>query len=193
MTAIAAYARSGVVTMGGDSAAVADSHYLHLTAAPKVFEIGPLLIGYTSSFRMGHALQHRLAITDDDALLIPASDKPEALDSWMATTFTDKVRGIMRDAGYMKTENGREYGGQFIVGVKGHIYSFDDDYHALRIAEGYAACGSGITACMGAMFACQNTAPNMRPARIVELALEAAQSCVTSVRGPFHIIEGGRA
>ena len=192
MTAIAAYARNGLVTMGGDSAAISDSHYLHLTATPKVFEVGPLVIGYTSSFRMGHALQHRLAISGDDAMLIPPGTKPEALDSWMATTFTDKVRAIMRDAGYMKTETGREYGGQFLVGIKGHIYSFDDDFHALRLAEGYAACGSGVTACMAAMFACQKAETDMPPARIVEVALEAAQSCVATVRAPFHIIQGGR-
>lgn len=193
MTAIAAYARNGVVTMGGDSAAVEQSHYIHLAATPKVFEVGPLLIGYTTSFAMGHALQHRLRITPDDARYIPAANRIDELDCWMATTFTDLVRATMREVGYMKTENGRESGGQFLVGVKGHIYLFDDDFHANRVLEGYAACGSGVTACMAAFHALQSSAANTPLRDAVLIALRAAESCVTTVRGPFHVIEGGRA
>lgn len=191
MTAIAAYARNGVVTMGGDSGAIADSHYLRIAATPKVFEVGPLIIGYTSSFSMGHALQHRLSFSEQEASMIPkgAAD----LDAWMATTFADKARAAMREAGYLKTDNGRDEGGQFLVGVKGYIYTFADDFHALRVAEGYAACGSGVTACMAAFYALLKSGANTPVRDGVLIALEAAESCVATVRGPFHIIEGGRA
>jgi len=188
MTAIAAVARDGTVFMGGDSAAIADSHYLTLAGTPKVFEVGPLVMGYTSSFRMGHALQHRLQVPDG----LPSAHELEALDRWMAVTFADAVRQLMRDCGYMKVENSREAGGQFLVGVRGQLYFMDDDFHALRQSTAYAACGSGVSACLGAFYVMDrlNTVP---PRHMVQHALEAAVACIATVRGPFHVIEGGRA
>ncbi|PAL23590.1 hypothetical protein [Sphingopyxis sp. GW247-27LB] len=215
MTAIAAITHNGVVTMGGDSASVGDSHYLKHSATPKVFEVGPLLIGYTSSFAMGHALQHRLTFSVEEISDIPAANDAAALDKWMATIFADKVRALMREVGFMSNDKGAERGGTFLVGLKGHIYCFDSDYHALRCLEGYAACGSGVTACMAALCVLTKIKPapsvtiirtSSRKARpfeplpegdmaveMIELALEAAHSCVTTVRPPFHIIQGGRA
>lgn len=62
MTGIAALIERNKVYMAGDSAAVGGGHYLTSTANPKVFKNNGVLIGYTSSFAMGNALQYRLHI-----------------------------------------------------------------------------------------------------------------------------------
>lgn len=190
MTAIAAISVNGMVVMGGDSAAIADSHYLTFAATPKVFEVGPLVIGYTSSFRMGYALQHRLDLPSEP----PKGATENALDEWMAVTFVDAVRQVMRDCGFMKVENAREAGGNFLVGVRGQLYDFDDDFHARRHLSPYAAVGSGVTACTAAlniMHRISSTLPIPAEHQILH-ALEAAEHCVATVRGPFTIITGGR-
>ncbi|KKN17732.1 hypothetical protein LCGC14_0962700, partial [marine sediment metagenome] len=51
----------GKAWMGGDSAGVA-GHHTHPRRDPKVFRVGPVLIGYTSSFRMGQLLRYHLKI-----------------------------------------------------------------------------------------------------------------------------------
>lgn len=186
MTAIAAIAYEGVVYMGADSASVADRHYLTISQQPKVFNNGPLIIGYTSSFRMGHALQHRLVVPNT----LPESYNVEDLDRWMAIDFTDAIRNLMADIGYKDTNNGRETGGVFLCGVKGKLYYFDEDFHANRKAM-YSACGSGESACLGALYALSNI--KMSPKDKIYTALEAAQSCIATVRSPFNVLEGGKS
>lgn len=194
MTAICAIVHDGTVWMGGDSAAVDQGHYLALAAAPKVFEVGPLVIGYTSSFRMGHALQHRLKVPDNLPVALGRPLDLEELDRWMNVEFMDQVRQVMRDCGYMKRDNEREQGGQFLVGVRGQLYFLDDDFHALRHRAPYAACGSGVSACLGALHVMAQLAARqpVPPAHMVRHALEAAEACVATVRGPFHVVAGGR-
>lgn len=190
MTAIAALAHGGKVYMGADSAAVQDRHYLTIAATPKVFTAGPLIFGYTSSFAMGHALQHRLNIPDN----LPPAHELDVLDRWMAVPFMDAVRECLKAAGYLKTENGREHSGQFLVGARGQIYLVNDDLHANRQLAPYGAVGSGETACLAAFHVIsQLRTARPHPDCTVRAALEAAQSCVTTVRGPFTILAGGEA
>lgn len=192
MTAIAALAHEGKIYMGGDSAAVGDGHHLTIAATPKVFELGPLVIGYTSSFAMGYALQHRLKL---DFNAIPNAMDLAGLDKWMATAFTDAVRQVMRDCGYMKVENAREQGGVFLVGVRGQIYYMDDDFHARREAAPYAAIGSGVSVCLGALNIMNrlNAHTPIPAEHQIRHALEAAEAHIATVRGPFHVITGGAA
>lgn len=187
MTAIAAIAKGGRVYMAGDSAAVGQSHYLSLAATPKVFEVGPLVIGYTSSFRMGYALQHRLELPDG----LPDGESLIALDRWMAVDFIDAVRQLMTAVGHMRKDCDREQGGVFLVGVRGRIYECDDDYHARRVGHDYYACGSGVSVCLGALKAAEILAPDADPSDVLVAALRAASAHVTSVSSPFPVISGG--
>lgn len=194
MTAIAAYRVDGRVWMGGDAAAVEQSHYNQPTAQPKVFERGPLVMGYTSSFAMGHALQYRLHIPPN----LPAAGDLAALDRWMSIEFMDAARQAMREAGYLKSESGRQTGGVFLTGVRGELYVCDNDFVARRNIEPFAACGSGETACLAAMDVLHRlrihpafAEEGLHPGEIVEGALQAAAKFVTTVCGPFTVISGG--
>lgn len=58
MTAIVGFAQKGKVWIGGDSAGVG-GWQITVRKDPKVFRVGDCLIGYTSSFRMGHLLRFK--------------------------------------------------------------------------------------------------------------------------------------
>ena len=176
MTCIAAIAQNGTVYMGGDSAGVSDRHYLAIHKAPKVFQNGPYLIGYTSSFRMGQLLQYsELPQPNDDDLT-----------KFMVTTFVDRVRDIMKTGGVLKAENQVEELGNFLVGVEGRLFEHDDDFGIHESEYGYNAVGSGISCALASMYSTVGGEPKTR----ILVALQSAQQFTTSVREPFHIYEG---
>ncbi len=174
--------RDGSVWLGGDRAGVDDSHYLMHTSQPKVFQRGPFLMGYTSSFRMGQLLQYKLAVPD----------LPTEMDftEFMATQFVDAVRVCLKDGGYTKITECREKVGVFLVGVAGRLYQFDDDYNVLQTICGYHAVGSGVSVALGSMHATAEL--KVKPEQRLRMALTAASEFVTGVRPPFDVITIGR-
>lgn len=80
--------------MGGDSAGAAGNH-LQIRAQPKVFRNGPLVMGYTSSFRMDQPLQYKLKVPsergENDELVEPFE--------WMCTKFVEAVRKCLKEGG----------------------------------------------------------------------------------------------
>jgi hypothetical protein len=181
VTCIVGLIHDGKVWLGGDRAAVGDGHYLTHSAHPKVFRRGSAVIGYTSSFRMGQLLQYRLAIPKRHA------DRP--LDEFMATDFAEAVRECLKEGGYTKFKDCREEVGQFLIGIEGQLYFFDDDHHARRPICGFDACGSGVSVALGSLHTSRQT--DMSPRDRLLRALEAASVFVTSVGGPFDIIVEG--
>lgn len=174
VTCIVGIAQNGVVLLGGDSAAVEDRHYLARTKHPKVFRNGEYLIGYTSSFRMGQLLEFAE---------LPALDERDAYH-FMATSFVERIRQIMRDGGYMKRDNEREEGGSFLVGIKGRLFQIDCDYHAQESLDGYTAVGCGVSVALGSLFSSAHMPMQDR----AMLALRAAEQFTTGVRAPFHLV-----
>jgi ATP-dependent protease HslVU (ClpYQ) peptidase subunit len=177
MTCIVAVRDGDGIVMGGDSAAVGDSHYITLTARPKVFKSGPVMIGYTSSFAMGQALEFRLKLP-------PLKDD---LDRWMVVEFIDACRKAMREVGFLKIDSHREEGGTFIAVVQNEIYEINEDFQARRILGDVCAVGSGISVAQGAAYAALRCGRSAKDA--VKMALEAAQTFVTTVREPFHYVQ----
>lgn len=172
---------AGKVWMGGDRAAVEDSHYLMHVAQPKVFRRGPVLIGYTSSFRMGQLLQYQL--------VIPERDPRESLDEWMVVKFAEAVRSCLKAGGYTKIDSSRETSGTFLVGIEGRLFLFDDAHNVLAPLCNYEACGSGISVARGSLHT--TTKLGLRPNQRLIMALEAASEHVTTVRAPFDVIHEG--
>lgn len=181
MTGIAAISDGTNIWMAGDSAATEDHHYLILDAQPKVFHVDNVLIGFTSSFAMGRALQYRLKIP-------PLSDHAttEEIDRWVALEFTDAVRDCLNEINFIMHNDGRHLGGCFILGVLGLLYIYDVDFVAVRVENGIAAIGAGVSVLYGALEATNNL--NMDPVTRLTLALEAASKYVVGVLPPFHII-----
>lgn len=178
MTCIVAIVEDGVVTMGADSLSSDVRRYdVRILKTPKLFENGPFLIGYTTSWRMGQLLQYRLGIE----VRHPDTDATE----FMATTFVDAVRRCLKEGGWAEKEKEQETGGTFLVGYEGHLFYVQDDYSVLESADGFDACGSGDRHALAALHATGGKSARER----ITLALEAAERFTAYVRRPWHILE----
>jgi hypothetical protein len=178
MTCIVGLESEGRVWIGGDRAAVESSHFLTHCEQPKIFRRGEMVFGYTSSFRMGQLLQYRLTI--------PEIGEGQPLDEYMVTSFIDAVRACLKEGGYTRVDCERETIGTFLVGVRGHLYVVDDDYNVRRDNGGFNAVGSGLSVALGSMHSTAKL--RMHPRERIAMALEAASTFVTTVRGPFDVI-----
>lgn len=173
MTCIVGLEHDGLVTIGGDSAAVEDTR-LTRYIEPKVFILGPYLIGYCDSFRMGQLLQYRLKV--------PKQTEADDM-AHMATTFIDACRKTFHQGGFAKTSDGEDAGGVFLVGYRGALYCIDEDYHVGRSMLGYEAIGCGDHLALGSLASTSGD-----PVARVHMALHAAALHSTSVCEPFTVL-----
>lgn len=181
MTCIVGLAHRGRVYLGGDSAGVAGSD-LTLRSDAKVFRREGYVMGFTSSFRMGQLLQY--------AGDLPGAPR-EHLDRFMATEFIDAARTIMADGGFRKKEFEVESGGEFLVGVRGVLFSVDCDFQIGRALRPFDAVGSGATVALGAMTIMEGM--RLGADARIRRALAAAEEWNAGVRGPFVVVSGAVA
>ncbi|MDB5042182.1 MAG: hypothetical protein JWN27_2908 [Candidatus Eremiobacteraeota bacterium] len=181
MTCIVGWIENGVVTIGGDAAAVSG---LRVTqrVAPKVFINGPMVFGFTSSFRMGDLLQH--------AFTVPEQRGSESVDKYMRTTFIDAVRSCLKTGGFARKENEVERGGTFLVGYEGRLFYIDSDYQVGESTDGFDAVGCGDEFARGAM-AILRAGPSVDVEAKLRRALEVAAKYSGGVSPPFAFVQGG--
>lgn len=180
MTCIVGLEHDGLVTIGGDSAAV-EGDSIDTYCAPKVFEVGPYLIGFCESFRLGQVIQYRLT-------KVPEQRCTDDLEH-LATVFVDKLREQLGRAGVAKPVDGEDtQPGSLLVGYRSALYSIDSDFHVGRSTRGYAAIGAGAPYALGAMTAMDRRTD---PRATVRTALTIASRLCTAVRPPFDILTQG--
>lgn len=160
--------------MGADSAAVSGFD-MTIRKDPKIFRNGDMLIGYTSSFRMGQLLGFKLQI--------PKRHQDIDLFRYMATEFVDAVRECLRVGGYTAINSNREDGGEFLVGTEGRLFRVYSDFQVEEAATGFNACGCGQAYALGAMAA--SAEPTARGRVLSALAI--AEQFNAGVRGPFSV------
>ena len=175
MTCIVGLEQDGKVYMGGDSAAVSNGN-LQLTDTPKVFEKQGLIIGYSWSFRMGQVIQYAKAFP---------KLQPDNY-TYLIESFVPFLRAEFKDTGWLRTENSRDEGGQFLVGIRGELFEITSEFAVLKMADGFNAIGSGSHYALGALRILKHNT-DKEPTIKVGLALEAAAYFSTSVSSPFVI------
>lgn len=163
--------------MGADSAGVGDLRILR-RKDPKIYKVGSMLIGFTSSFRMGQLLGHSLAI--------PAHDPKTPTYEYMVTAFMDSVRSCLKSGGYLVTDNGNEAIGTFLVAYQGRIFEVGDDLQVGESVDPYQAVGCGIDLALGSLFT-SSKSKITKPAEVVKTALSAAAEFSAGVRAPFLV------
>jgi len=179
VTCIAGLVDGRDVWMGGDSAGVAD-WALTVRRDPKVFRVGEMLIGFTSSFRMGQLLRHRL--------VLPEHQREVSVERWLAVDFVDAVRTCLADGGWREKDKDRESGGHFLVGYRGVLAEVESDFQVGLARDRFAAVGCGAEAARGALWALQRVRDRRTPPERLRLALGAAERLSAGVRGPFTIL-----
>jgi hypothetical protein len=176
VTCIVGIADGERVWIGADSAGVA-GWSVTIRADTKVFTNGPMVFGFTTSFRMGQLLRHALAV--------PKHFEGD-VDRWLCTDFINAVRGCLKDGGFATTKDGAERGGHFLIGYRGRLYSVDSDFQVGEPVDQYAAAGCGDDLALGSLHSTTG-----QPDDRIRRALLAAEYFSGGVSGPFHIVEGG--
>lgn len=175
MTCIVGLVDGQRVLLGGDSAGVSGLD-LTVRADQKVFRNGPMLFGFTSSFRMGQLLRYALSVPDHDPRV--------SVEQYMATTFVNAVRDCLKAGGYARQTNGEESAGQFLVGYQGRLFCVESDYQVGEPVDRFAAIGCGCQIAHGALYATEGQMAGER----VRVALEAAERFSAGVRRPFTVL-----
>jgi ATP-dependent protease HslVU (ClpYQ) peptidase subunit len=176
VTCIVGLVDNGKVYIGGDSAGVAGLK-LAVRADQKVFHNGPMIFGFTTSFRMGQLLRYAFTVPDHD----PRVD----VDRYMVTTFVDALRTCLKAGGFAKKTNEEESAGTFLVGYQGRLFRVEEDYQVGFNVVGFDAVGCGEQIAQGALYASQGNPAQER----VKQALEAAEYFSAGVRQPFVVEE----
>jgi ATP-dependent protease HslVU (ClpYQ) peptidase subunit len=172
MTCIVGLVEKGTVYIGGDSAGVAGLN-VTIRGDEKVFQNGPFIMGFTTSFRMGQLLRYKF---DPPKQTVNADDM-----KYLVTDFIDACRKCFLDNGFGNASTG----GTFLVGYRGNLYSIDNDFQVGIPTVGYDAVGCGEHLAKGALFASKGKKPEER----IKLALEAAAAFNAGVAPPFTIIK----
>ena len=108
MTCIVGVVHKGTVWIGGDSAGVDESFGSSARSDAKIFQNGPYLMGFTSSFRMGQLLAY--------AFDPPKPHDDDDLMRFMVTDFINEARHCLLNGGFAEKKDEVETGGTFLVG-----------------------------------------------------------------------------
>jgi len=193
MTCIVGIQHNGSVTIGGDSAGVAGLD-LEVRADEKVFSKldkykNEWIFGFTSSFRMGQIIRYALELPDIGEVGV---EDEEDINKFMVVSFVDSIRKCFEKRGWLRTKSDREYGGAFIVGVKGRLFVIEDDFQVAIPASGFTAVGCGEMQALGSLYTTKALGKPVNPKMRAQLALEAAEAYSGGVRGPFVIMRGAK-
>lgn len=180
MTCIVGVAENGIVTIGGDSAGVSGWN-VTIRADEKVFANGEFVMGFTSSYRMGQLLRHRLRP--------PEAMPSQSVEHFMCVTFIDAVRQCLADGGWKKVDNSVDKGGEFLVGYRGRLFQVAEDFQVGESVDGFAACGCGESFALGALEASREFAPKLTARDRVLAALNVAAKRSAGVRAPFSVAD----
>lgn len=176
MTCVVALRDRDHTYLGADSAGVGGLS-LSIRKDRKIYRVGPTLIGFTTSFRMGQLLGY--------SLTVPEHHSDIGIERYMATSFINEVRATLKNGGFAAKDKDVESGGAFIVAYRDRIFQIDSDFQVGESTHSYCAIGCGMDLALGSLYTTsrQSLAPDER----VRLALEAAETFSAGVRGPFHI------
>ncbi|MBN2196600.1 MAG: hypothetical protein JW751_27555 [Polyangiaceae bacterium] len=178
MTCVVGLEHGGLVYIGADSAAVSRER-LRIRSDPKAFRVGPYVMGFTTSFRMGDVLRYSF---------VPPDPPSRGLERFMATAFVNTARAAFKEAGIANSTSGVESCGAFLVGVRGRLFTVESDYQVGVERAGFHAVGSGDQVALGALFASRNAKD---PRSRVRMALAAAERFTSDVRRPWRVVGGG--
>jgi len=175
MTCIAGIVQDGTVYVAADSAA---SNMSQITTRidKKVFRVGDTLIAGCGSFRMMQLLHY--------GLIIPRHPDTMDVEEYMVVRFIEAVRDVFTAGGYTRKLDEAEYGGNFLIGYRGHLFQITSDFQVGEAATLYDASGSGEDIALGVFYA----TPSMEPEARIELALRASEYHSLGVRAPFTIL-----
>lgn len=178
MTCIVGLVENGKVYIGGDSAGICrDSKTIRKD--PKVFKKDEFVFGFTDSFRMGQLLRYKFNP--------PAHKEGQDLMEYMVVDFVESLRNSLKEGGFAYRQEEQEYGGTFLVGIKGRLFTIERDYQVAESGLNFTAIGCGSELAKGAMYVQEVGFNNDPPEKKIEMSLIAATIFNTGVSAPYII------
>jgi len=172
-TCIVGLIENGIIYMGADSAGVSYPD-IRIRKDRKLFRKDNLLIGFTTSFRMGQILRYSFIPPKYDFCIDPFE--------YISTLFTDLVRDSLKKGGFASKDKEVETGGCFLVGFEKRLFCIHNDYQVSEyLEENYDAVGCGENYALGSLYSTKGKDPMER----IKIALEAAGHFSAAIRGPF--------
>lgn len=141
-----------------------------------------IIIGYTSSFRMGQLIQYSNTLFNDDDFLI----KDRIDEKYLVNTFIPNLQSLLSRGGYQEEEKAAVIGGTFLLGYKNKLYKVQEDYSILESENSYISIGCGEDFALGSLHTTENL--NMSIMERLNLALESADKFSLSVSKPYYMV-----
>lgn len=172
MTCLAVVRKENKIYMAADRGASDDDTILTLTT-PKIWKIGPYLIGYAGSLD-GERMRYNFN---------PYVPDIKNLDKFMQTKFIKQLRAFYNDW-WVDTSKDADLG--LIVCIKGQIYEHNAiDMSLSKYTMDYLAMGSGSQYAYGYFFATEKSKdPRKRVVGAVNSAIKFSPSCA----GPIDVL-----
>lgn len=177
MTCVVGIAHNGRVHLGADCQGSKGWAQLDRVDG-KVFHKGPMVMGFTSSYRMGQLLRYKLAL--------PEHHDGVDVFEYMVAHFVDAARQCLKDGGYTTVTNSSEQGGVFLVGYRGRLFCVEADFQVGERVGGFDSVGCGADIALGALHVAKG-----RPQNRIEQALAAAARFSAGVGERSELIVGG--
>lgn len=191
MTCIVALRAGTSIWMGADSMSGSPADYsVSPTKSRKIVAVGDMVIGFTTSWRMGQLLAH-----PDIGALLRHREGADSDDVHLQALI-DVIRNALKDGGFAKVENGVEQGGEFMVARGDRFFTVHSDYSVHEPAEDFTAIGCGAHHAIGYLHAMVPLAArgmrivddtSFEPPSLVDGALRCAERYSMGVRGPFVV------
>jgi ATP-dependent protease HslVU (ClpYQ) peptidase subunit len=172
MTCIAVVRHENKIYMAGDRGASDDDTVLTLTT-PKVWKLGPYLIGYAGTLD-GERIRHNFN---------PYVPDIKNIDKFMQTKFIKQLRTFYTEW-WIDTTKDADLG--LIICIKGQIYEHNAiDMSLSKYTLDYLAMGSGAAYAYGSLHASEKSKdPRKRVVNAINAAIKFSPSCV----GPVDVV-----
>ena len=95
--------------------------------------------------------------------------------------FVPALKDALEENNYPSSDDEKS-GWKLLIGIRGRIFTIEDDYHVGQDFINYSSIGSGSPYALGALYASSKAKD---PQKILTDALKAAELFTTSVCGPF--------
>lgn len=180
MTVIIGLTNGEIALMGADSAAVSGWE-TERVALPKIFRLGPLLLGVAGKPRTADVLRYA------DVPDFPLYESPHAR---MVRGFVPWFRALALEHGLTAQEEGQAVlAGQtsLMVLCNRELFTISPDFAVHTYAGGYTAIGVGAPYALGALYAAAAGQSGPMLPYAMQVALQAAGQFCNGVCAPFRV------
>lgn len=140
-----------------------------------------IILGYTTSFRMGQLIQYSECLFDELSIIKNYVD-----EKYMINTFIPNLQSLLNKGGFERICNNEKTGGNFIIAIKNKIFEVQDDYSILSPKDNFCSVGCGYMYANAVLYTLRNS--DLTPQEKIIKALEAAEYFSTGVKRPFYVI-----